>query len=285
MRLPKPLFALAGLATAALFLPAAFSDPPKPQPAAPAKPLPPLPAESKPGLRVKVFKLKHAETESVRLALADLLGNQDDVRTRAQPGLTPDATPPQPPNHPVAGLMSLGGGFQGNNGASIMGGFGGAPSNGGIAGMLGLAGVGGLPPNGFGGISGVGGFGGQMGGFGGNSIPLNGDGHRTILWRVTTSKNVLIVRGTERHVQLAEEIVAALDREEKAALPRAHRIRTFELKNADAQTVVNTLRVLEFDGVKFSTAGDRLILGVIPEVHQKTVADLILDLDVKPDDN
>jgi hypothetical protein len=155
-------------------------------------------------VHLKVFRLSHSEPEQVSGVLQSLL-----------------------PQDSGGGLAGLGGGL-------------GALGLGGGGGMIGLgiggggAGLGGAPAgNGLGG--GLGGLGGGLGG---------GVGGPT--WRLAADPRTksLIIRGSEKEVDIAADLVAVLDVPADKPIPNVKNLRAYKLKHASAQdlnAVLNSL--------------------------------------------
>jgi hypothetical protein len=136
-----------------------------------------------------------------------------------------------------------------------------------------MPGGGPLPPMG-GGMLGIG------GGFGG--VPAGPP-----LWRLTVNERAkaVIVRGSARHLAIAADVVAVLDRAPNAPLPKTQTLQAFELKHAAASDLTQVIEALAFEDVSFSAAAEKLLLVIAPPDEQKVIADLVKELDVesKPD--
>lgn len=227
---PMAAATVAGL-TFGLFLPTAWSEPPKKV----AAPAPPAAAEAKP-LTIKAFRLERASAEDVRSAWTDLLGESDVLLPMPEAG-------GKKKGKKAAGQLGalggqLGGGGGGGNGGGLVGG-----------GAIGC---------GFGGMNGM-----------------------TPIWRASTDERTgqVIVRGNERTVKAAGEVVAVLDRANKAPLPKLEVIRAHELTHAEADETVRILGELEIAGLRLH-AGPKVVLFAGQDADLPVVAALVKALDV-----
>ncbi|HEV3440869.1 MAG TPA: hypothetical protein VG122_26175 [Gemmata sp.] len=136
----------------------------------------------------------------------------------------------------------------------------------------GIAGFGGNPI-GFGGMGGVGlGFGGGVGG-GMQSTPA---------WRATLDERTksLIVRGSTRHIQVAADLVALVDRPAKAALPELKIVKAFPLKDASTMELMTVIEALDFEDLRVSSLNEKLLVAIGPEEVTKAIRELVKELDV-----
>ena len=134
--------------------------------------------------------------------------------------------------------------------------------------------MGGAGGPGMGSMMGAGGKGGP-GGFVGS--PLNAT------WRmaVDTRTNTLIIRGTEKDLQMAADLVAVLDVPADRPVPNVKNVTAFKLKFAPANEVAAILRELELGAqiVPDERANSIIIAG--PEAARKEIGELIGALDVE----
>jgi hypothetical protein len=254
---------VAGLMAIACVLPVVVGQPPgaggplQPTPAVATKPQP-----AKPQLKLKVFKLERGDPQAVIHSLNALLEESDvEVTPPMPPGGPPRVGAPAGPGGPPMGGMGVPqpGGLQGG-GAGVP-----AP----IGGMLGF---GGLPPGGFGAAP-------QFGGIG---CFLGSGGNVTPVWRATAQARTraVIVRGSDRHLNVAADLVALLDRPASAPLPKLQVVQAFALKHATAEEVAEVINALSFDDVKLATPDERLLALIAPDDVVKSVAELVKELDV-----
>jgi hypothetical protein len=184
----------------------------------------------------------------VLLSLTSLLEESDAaVIPPMVPGGTPGIGAPGGPGAPPPG--------------GLPGGFGGVPG----PGPGGALGFGGVPPSG------------AIGCFFGN-----GGGNATPVWRATvqTRTRAVIVRGSDRHLTVAADLVAILDRPADAPLPKLQVIKAFTLKHATAEELAEVISALSFDDVKLATPDEHLLALVAPDDVVRSVAELVKELDV-----
>ena len=246
--------AVAGLMAVAWALPVVVGQPPgaggpsQPTPGGPAGPRP-----AQPPLRVKVFKLERGDPEAVILSLHALLEEPNaEVALPMGPRGTPGVGAPGGP--PPGGLP---------------GGFGGVPAP-----ARGPGGFGGVPgPGPAGGAVGFGGIGCFFGNGGGDVIPV---------WRATAHERTraVVVRGSDRHLTVAADVVAILDRPANAPLPKLQVVKAFALKHATADELAGVITVLSFDDAKLATPAERVLALVAPDDVARSVAELVRELDV-----
>jgi hypothetical protein len=146
------------------------------------------------------------------------------------------------------------------------GGFGGGPP--GFAGVpvpAGAAGFGAVPP--------AGAIGCFIGSGGLNATPV---------WRAVAEPRAraVVVRGSDRHLKVAADLVALLDRPADAPLPQLHVVRAFALKHATAEELEEVIDALSFDDMKVASPGERLLAVVAPDDAADSVAELVKELDV-----
>jgi hypothetical protein len=126
---------------------------------------------------------------------------------------------------------------------------------------------------GFGGMPPTGGIGCFLGGGGGNSTPV---------WRATVHARTrsVVVRGSERHLGVAADLVAILDRPADAPLPKLRVVKAFALKHATAAELSEVIEALSFDDAKVATPEERVLALIATDEVVKSVAELVKELDV-----
>jgi hypothetical protein len=102
------------------------------------------------------------------------------------------------------------------------------------------------------------------------------------LWRsaVDDRTRTLAVRGTTRHLAIASEVVAVLNRKPQQPLPETKTIRVIQLKFAKSAEVGSILQHMQFDDLRFEWAGETVLMFVAPEATQKDVETIVKALDV-----
>src|SRR5207244_8659125 len=159
-------------------------------------------------------------------------------------------------------------------GPGMMGAAGGP--RGGGAGMMpggpGAGDKGGMGPAGFGG--GMGALGGGPGGAGG--APLNAT------WRmaVDSRTNALIIRGADKDLQMAADLVAVLDVPADQPMPNVKNVTAFKLKFAPASEAAAILQELELGAQIVPDERTNSIIIAGPEAGRKEIGELIGALDV-----
>jgi hypothetical protein len=245
--------AAAGLMVIAWALPVVVGQPPgsggrsHPAPGGPAGAQP-----TKPQLRVKVFKLERGNPDTVIASLNALLEDPNaEVIPPMVPGTAPGVGAPGGP--PRGGMPTPPPG-------GLAGGFGGVPVPAG-----GAIGFGGMPPGG-----GIGCF---FGSGGVNTTPV---------WRATAHARTraVVVRGSDRHLSVAADLVAILYRPANAPLPKLHVVKAFALKHATAEELAEVVNALSFDEVRLATPDEHVLALVAPDEVVRSVAELVTELDV-----
>ncbi len=101
------------------------------------------------------------------------------------------------------------------------------------------------------------------------------------LWRAAVSERAkaVIVRGSAKHLAVAADVVAVLDRAPNAALPPTRSLQAFDLKQATSAELVGVIGALGIEDVYLSDASETLLLVVAPAASQKDIADLVRNLD------
>ena len=102
------------------------------------------------------------------------------------------------------------------------------------------------------------------------------------VWRATIDERTkaVIVRGSARHIQVATDLVAALDRPANAPLPPLQIVKAFALKHADATDLAAVVGQLAFEDLKLATPDEKLLVAIGPDEATKAVAELVKELDV-----
>lgn len=129
-----------------------------------------------------------------------------------------------------------------------------------------------IPPGG--GLMGFGGVGiGGMGGLPTNTAPV---------WRATIDDRTkaVIVRGSEKHIKVAADLVAILDRPANAPMPELQAVKAFALKHADATGLVLVIEQLCFEDLRLSAPDEKLLVVLGPDEATKAIAELVKELDV-----
>jgi hypothetical protein len=199
--------------------------------------------------RIKVFRLKHRDPDELRQILE---GHYESPAEKAGPS---------------------GGGGHGPGGASTPGGPGGG-------GRPIQPGPGGFPrlPGGPGALGPGGGDGGFY--FGGRLV----DGSVAVDQRTRS----VIVRGTDKDLQIVADLVAVLDLEKDktaaAPLAKGRNLRAFNLRYADANEIAKVLRNLNLNARMAFPPKSNLIIVIGSESEMKEIGEVIdaLDVEVKP---
>jgi hypothetical protein len=155
----------------------------------------------------------------------------------------------------------------------------GGPVFGGGGGLVGAAPGFGAPGAGAVGGPGFGGFGGGAG-IGGGFAGLAG---ATQTWRVATHANTraLVVRGSERDLQIASDLVTVLETPDDKPLPEVKSLRAFRLKHADADELVSVVQELEIQARIVAAPLARLLIARGAAETLGEVAELVKELDVE----
>jgi hypothetical protein len=195
-----------------------------------------------------VFRLAVCDPEEVRQILEGLLDDSATV-TAPMPGL---------PGGPPGGSGPLGVGTAPGALPGVPPGTPGAPG----AGF----------PGGFGG-----GLGGGLGGFGGGLAGIIPP------WRVTIDArtHALVVRGTERDLQIANDLVAIVEAPADKPLPAVKSLRAFRLQHAKADELQTVLEELELETRVVSAPAARLLIASGSEEILRELADIVKELDVE----
>ena len=82
----------------------------------------------------------------------------------------------------------------------------------------------------------------------------------------------MIVRGSDRHLNVAADLVAILDRPADAPLPKLQVIKAFALKHATAEELAEVINALSFDDVKLATPDEHLLALIAPDDVVRSVA-------------
>lgn len=157
-----------------------------------------------------------------------------------------------------------------------------APSGGGPGGMMGP----GRP--GSGAVAGAGGPGmaKMMGMGGGMAAGMPGMGVVGYLggtWRLAVDPRTrsVIIRGTDKDLRMAQDLIEALDGADGAGAVKLKNVRIFRLKHASADEVQGILQTLDIKATVAAAPKGRLLVVAGPEGVLKEVADVIEALDVE----
>jgi hypothetical protein len=208
--------------------------------------------------RIKVFRLTHVDLETITGVLNSLL---------------PESVDEAPP------ALALGGGGLGGGGIGLMGG---GPNAGGALGLGG--GLGGLGAGGGGALGLGGGLGGLQGAGGGMFGGLGGGvAAPAMSWRITEDPRTksLIVRGPEKVLDLAKDVVTVLDLAADKPVPAVKSLRAYKLKHAKAADLNTVLTNLELDA-RLAAAKENILIVAGSEEIMKEIDGVVeaLDIDV-----
>jgi beta-lactamase regulating signal transducer with metallopeptidase domain len=197
--------------------------------------------------RIKVFRLKHRDPDELRQILE---GHFDS------PAGKPDASSAGPAG--PEGRLGPGGGGEGR-GIPLGPGGATAPR---------------FPQYGPGGLSGGPGGGGSM------------ESPRLVNGSVAVDKRThsLIIRGTDRDLQIAADLVAVLDLEKDKPVPKVESLRAFNLRHARAKDIADVLRNLNLNAAFAFPPKSNLVIVIGSEAEMKEIGEVIdaLDVEVKP---
>src|SRR5262245_18991264 len=90
----------------------------------------------------------------------------------------------------------------------------------------------------------------------------------------------LVVRASEKNLQLAADLVAVLDLPKNKPLPEVKSLKVFPLKHADAEELMSTLQALGLEARMVALGEAKMLIVAGPEEAMKEVGDLVKDLDV-----
>lgn len=101
-------------------------------------------------------------------------------------------------------------------------------------------------------------------------------------WRVASDERIgaVIVRGSEKHLKVAADLVAILDRKPNTPIPQLQVVKAFALKHAEPEAIINVIRSLDLEDVRMSSLDDKTLLVIGPDDVIKTVVELVKELDV-----
>jgi Bacterial type II/III secretion system short domain len=216
--------------------------------------------------RIKVFRLKNSAPADVQEKLDALL---------TVPGAGEAGAEGSGPPAPIPGGVVIG------TPPGMIGGL--PPGAGGIGGIMGIgglpAGVGGVAGiGGFGGIGGIGGFG-ALGGVGG--IPEPAPRYKIA---VDERTNAVVLRGSERDLQVAAELIALMELPKEKTLPPLKHLKAFRLKHGDAAAIVTLLTELEVDARVVALVDPNVVVVSGSDEATKDIAEAIKELDVEVKD-
>ncbi len=244
---------------------------------------------SEQGLFVQVFRLKHANLESIEEKIRSMLPADEAPPLLNQPAAPAVGGGIVGSGNGALGALGIGGGLPafgmlGFNGGALGGGHQNLPGTQlGIGG--GIAGIAGTP----GGIAGIAGSpnAGALGALGVPAMPAAiGRAPSPAKWRLVSDDrtNALIFRGSPEDTQTVSEIVALADLGADDPLPKVQRVAAFQLKHAHAGMLVEKLNQLELDVRLGSLEPANIIVAIGSAAAKKDLAELIkaLDVEVKP---
>jgi urease gamma subunit len=120
----------------------------------------------------------------------------------------------------------------------------------------------------------VGGFGGGFGFGGGQGLPA----YSTALDARTRA---IVVRGNDRHIQLAADFFAVIDVAKSKPRPTVKSLRAVELKHADAMSLAQTIMDLNYDAKVVAAPAGKLLLFIGTEDVMNDISLLVKELDVE----
>jgi type II secretory pathway component GspD/PulD (secretin) len=102
-------------------------------------------------------------------------------------------------------------------------------------------------------------------------------------WRLAMEGKTrsLIVRGSEKNLQTAADLVAVLDLPKDKPIPRVKSLRAFRLRHAEASALAEELKKLEMNVRIVGDAESNTLVVAGPEAEMKEIADVIEQLDVE----
>ena len=128
-------------------------------------------------------------------------------------------------------------------------------------------------PGGFAGVGGIGGLGALgIGGFGG--------GTPSFQVSVDSRTRSLVVRASEKNLQLTADLIAVLDLPKNKPVPEVKSLRVFTLKHAEAEELMNTLQAAGVEARMVALGEAKMLVVAGTEEAMKEVGDLVKDLDV-----
>lgn len=243
-------------------------------------------------LKLKVFRLKYDDPQSVGLAVQLLL---------SPPGTKKDGM--------VGGLGGLGAMLPGGvSQGALLGGIGGLAGIGGIGGGVigGIGGIGGGPGINGAQLGGVGALGGGIGGFagapafgmaGGPAPPPSVQGAIAGATRLAadTSSGALLARGPERDLKVIADVVTVLNTAPGKPLSKVKNVHAFRLKYANPEDVGTAVALLGIearlaplrmpDGDAGSEDQRRFLFALGTEEQIRDIAEVIEGMDVEPKEN
>lgn len=150
------------------------------------------------------------------------------------------------------------------------------PFNGGISGGGGGS---------FCGASGFSGAGSGISGFSGSGTGCfagTGPAAPPPVWRAAAHPRTgaVVVRGSDRHLDVAADLVALLDLPAGAPLPKLKVVRAIPLKHSTAEELRAVLHALSFEGAGVAAPSERVLAVVAPDEATRSIAELVAELDV-----
>jgi len=116
--------------------------------------------------------------------------------------------------------------------------------------------------------------------------PVEEDPWRVLAWSMAASPctHSLIIRGTDRDLQIAADLVAVLDLEKDKPVPKVESLRAFNLRHARAKDIADVLRNLNLNAAFAFPPKSNLVIVIGSEAEMKEIGEVIdaLDVEVKP---
>ena len=223
----------------------------------------PAPEPAKKVTQTRVFTPKYTDPAELLQAIDVLL---ESVGVLEQAAAVPGV---------VGGLGGLPGAFPGAGGQPAGPGVPGAPQGGAGIGGAGIGGAafgglqGGVPGHGLGLL----GFGGMIGG---GTLPPDSNAARLALDKRTGS---VIIRGPEKEVQIATDLVKLLDNPPGKPLPEVKSLRAFPLKHTKPSNIASLANEVDIGVALLPLDEAKLLVAVGPPEALREVVELVSALD------